>query len=365
MAGIQYSIKKNRLSKARMEGIELQEDGSLLLNEGENYHLLVLGALDSAIPDCPWGRLFFEAELPADSACYIYAAAANEKAVMGPEGEVMVDSLLLDTSRGNRVRRQFLEGLGGVRFINSRDVLLYSRPGRYLWIAIEVIGDSGMLKNIRVQAPGDNFMGTFPEVYQEKNSFFHRYMSVFSTLYNDFQEELDHRERLLDVDTAPEERLVLFARWLGLDVSGGFLDVETLRTLVREAGELTKWKGTRRSISRICELMLGEKPVIVERSSMQGYVRREEREVYDRMYGSSPYDVTLLIGSYVDEKRKDQLLHLLRQFKPARSRLRIVFLESTGILDGHSYMDRNAQTFLQAAGRLDEAQAADGTIILM
>lgn len=364
MAGIQYSIKKNRLQKARLEGMDLQEDGSLRLREEEEYHLMVLGALDSGIPDCPWGRLTFRGNFAPNSVCYVYAASSNEKVIRGAQGAISADEILLDASRGSRVKRQFLEGMNGVRFINSQDVLLYGKQGRYLWIAVEVIGKGGSICDLKVQAPGDNFMGTFPEVYREKNSFFHRYLSVFSSMYNDFQNQLDHMEELLDLERAPEERLVLFAGWLGLDVKGGFLDQDTLRTLIREAGELTKWKGTRRSVERICELMLGEKPVIVERSSMQEYVRREEQEVCDRLYGSSPYDVTLLIRSYVDEKQKDQLLHLLRQFKPVRSRLRIVFLERTGILDAHSYMDQNAQTFLQEAGRLDDAQIADGTVIL-
>ena len=56
---------------------------------------------------------------------------------------------------------------------------------------VEVMGEGVSIGNIRVEAPGDNFMQTFPEVYREKNSFFHRYLSVYSSIYNDFQEKLD------------------------------------------------------------------------------------------------------------------------------------------------------------------------------
>ena len=97
---------------------------------------------------------------------------------------------------------------------------------------------------------------------------------------------------------------------------------------------------------------------------MQRYIRRNERKLYDGLYGDSPYDVTLLLKHYVEERKKEQLLHLLSQFKPLRSRLHIVFLEPTGVLDEHSYLDNNAVTFTQSEGMLDAARIADGTIIL-
>ena len=354
MAGIQYSIRQNRLKKALFQGMELGDGDSVRSCEGGD-HYFVLPLLDSGISDCPWGRLHFEMTLPENCVCYLYAAASNE--LRGVEVMLDTDSSLLD-------KKRLLQSLRGLRFINKQDVLLYEITGRYLWIMAEVIGKNVSIRNIRAEAPGDNFMQTFPEVYREKNSFFHRYLSIYSSIYNDFQEKLDHRGELLPVETAPLRLLELYAKWLGIDVNGGYLGEETLRELLKEAPELLRRKGTKYCIERICEILLGEVPVIAERSQMQRYIRRNEREQYDALYGDSPYDVTLLLKHYVEEKKKEQLLHLLSQFKPLRSRLHIVFLEPTGVLDEHSYMDKNAITFTQDEGMLDAAQIADGTIIL-
>ena len=337
MAGIQYSIKKNLLKRAQFEGMELTEEGKVVLTNGAGMHFMMLPALNSGIVDCAWGRLNYTLQLPEDSVCYLYLFASNEEEA----GETFTQM-----GAGMINKKQQLADMGAIYFLNKTDVLLYQLTGQYLWIGMEIIGENGSIENIRVQAPGDVFMQMFPEVYREKNSFFHRYLSVFSSLYDDFQEKLDHREELLDIDEAPAALL------------------ETLRNLLKNAGWLIRHKGTRQSIEKICELLLDETPVIVERSRLNPYIKRQDIEVYNTLYGDSPYDVTLLVSTYVEERKKEQLLHLLRQFKPVRSRLHIVFLEQSGVLDAHSYMDRNAVTFMQSEGMLDAAQFADGTVIL-
>ena len=133
---------------------------------------------------------------------------------------------------------------------------------------------------------------------------------------------------------------------------------------MKEAPELLRRKGTKYCVERICDILLGETPIIAERRQMQRYVRRNEKAQYDVLYGDSPYDVSLFLKHPVEEKKRQQLLHLLSQFKPLRSRLHIVFLEPTGVLDEHIYLDENAVTFAQEDGVLDVAQIADGTIIL-
>jgi len=355
MAGIHYSIKQNRLRKALRKGILLSENHTLYSDDNGANRYVALPALDSGVDDCPWGRLRFEMTLPENCICYLYLAASNEKS-----GEAM----LLDENVDLLDKKKRMQQMTGLCFINKSDVLLYEISGRYLFIMIEIIGSGVKISNMRAEAPGDNFMQTFPEVYRSKNSFFHRYLSIYSSIYNDFQEKLDARTELLPIEQAPLQLLELYAKWLGIDVNGGYLGEETLRALLKEAPELLRRKGTRYCIEKICVILLGEVPTIVERGMMQRYVRRSDKSRYDNLYGDSPYDVTLMLNQYVEEKKKEQLLHLLSQFKPVRSRLHIIFLEPVGILDEHSYLDQNAVIFTQNEGVLDEAQIADGTIIL-
>lgn len=354
MAGIHYSIKQNRLKKALLHGMEYRDGGVLYAAEEESCYF-VLPVLDSGVEDCPWGRLRFELSMSEHAICYLYAAASNQK--QGQEK-------LLNPEIGLYEKKKQIQSMRGLCFINKPDVLLYEITGRYLFIMVEVIGKGTAISNLRADAPGDNFMQTFPEVYREKNSFFHRYLSVYSSIYNDFQEKLDMRGELLPIDEAPLFLLELYAKWLGIDVNGGYLGEKILRELLLAAPELLRRKGTAYCIEQLCMILLGEKPVIAERGRMQPYVRREERARYDSLYGESPYDVTLFFQCYVEEKKKEQLFHLLGQFKPVRCRLHIVFLEPVGVLDEHSYLDKNAVIFMQEEGILDAAQDADGTIIL-
>lgn len=355
MAGIQYSIGKNYFRRACLSGMHMEEGDALCTDTGVETHTAILPVIDSGMEDCAWGRLKLDEERDEDAVVYFYLIASNKRESF---------DALCDAGTPVDKKKQLVRAGGGLRVINRSDLLLYELSGRYLWIMVEVVGAYARLGGIRVQAPGDNFMATFPEVYREKNSFFHRYLSIFSSMYNDFQDKLDHREDLLDIAHAPQELLLLYARWLGLALNKDYFDVEVLRALVREAGELSRIKGTKGCMERLCKLLIGETPQIVERSHLQRYVRKEERERIDRLYGDSPFDVTLLLRRPIDEKQKKQLLMLLGQFKPVRSRLRIVCLTDSGVLDGHTYLDENAVSFVQSDGVLDDGRITDGTVVL-
>lgn len=355
MAGIHYSIKPNQLKKALLHEMNLGADACLSSEEPADSHYVVLPTLDSGVKDCPWGRLRFDCHLPENCICYLYIAASNDR---------LSEDVFLNEQSSLMDKKRMVQSLRGLCFINKPDVLLYEISGRYLFIMMEIIGEGVRIENICADAPGDNFMQTFPEVYREKNSFFHRYLSVFSSIYNDFQEKLDDRRELLPIEEAPLPLLELYAKWLGIDVNGGYLGEKTLRALLMEAPELLRRKGTRYCIERICDILLEETPTIVERGLVQRYVRRTEEAQYNHLYGDNPYDVTLMLKNPVEEKRREQLFHLLSQFKPVRSRIHVVFLEPSGVLDEYSYLDQNAKIFTQSDGILDEAQMADGTIVL-
>ena len=137
-----------------------------------------------------------------------------------------------------------------------------------------------------------------------------------------------------------------------------------MRSLLKDVAWLMANKGTRQCIDRLCELFIGEKPIILERSMMSRYLRYSETEVYNNLYGDNPYDVTLLIESKVELTTRRQLLHLLEQFKPVRCRIAVVFLENTGVLDSYNYLDRNACVFTSSVADLDEEQLMDGTVVI-
>ena len=365
MAGICYSIKKNRIESGLTVGFTMEEDGTLVMNEQEPRHALYVRALDCATQDGSWGRLSFEADYPENMTCYVYARALNESMFYRAGELTKIDDFLCNEAESPTIKREFFERVDAKRHINHKDVLLYEQRGRYLYFVIEFVGEgSGYLRNIKVDRRGDNFMQTFPEIYRERNSFFHRYLSIFSSIYMDFQEDIEQLPQLLDVDTCPVQLLITYGKWLGIDLDCDIQDEKILRELVREAYSLNRMKGTKKAIRKIAKIMLGEEVLILEHNIMEDYLAGKERMDIAKLYGSSIYDVVMLVEHPVSELVKSQLMYLIDQFRPLRSRIHIVHLKSDGMLDSHSYLDMNARAFEVENGGLDENQIMDGVVTL-
>lgn len=360
-----YSIKKNRFRRSFLSGMEIEGEDSLRLDENTYRRLFITEAIDGIEDDAQWGRLHLDWELDEDMVVTAYVAATNSKYVWQDDQQFYFDEVLHDEETSPDLKRNFMEYIQAKKVINQQNVLLYDLNGRYLYIMIEVQGlGKGKFSHIFVDNQGDLFMDTFPEVYREHGGFFHRYLSVFSSVYMDFQEKIDNVTEILDIDTAPVELLPTFGRWMGLDISGDFLKEERMRQLVKEAYQLNRMKGTKAALERVSEIILGEKVIVLEKNVLRGDTQASSQELYEELYGSGTYDVTMLIHTYVPENQKFQLLFLLNQFKPVRSRLKVRFLEPKGDLDGHTYLDMNAVVAEVAQGVLDERQGMDSSILL-
>lgn len=359
-----YSIKQNRFRRSFLDGFEIE--GDKLRCKKEVYRrIFVCDSIDGIESGAQWGRFHGDWDLDEDMVVTVFAVASDFKEIRWMEEEVSIEGLLKDPGIKTEEKLGFLESLGAKRQINLKDILLYELEGRYLYLVIEVKGmGEGELRNLSVNNQGDFFLDIFPEVYREYGSFFHRYMSVFSSVYMDFQEKIDNVAGLLDIDTAPVQLLPVFCSWMGLDVSGDFLTEERLRTLVREAYHLNRTKGTRETLLRVCEIVLGEKPVILEKNVFRENTQAENQELYEGLYGKGVFDVTLLIHTYVPENQKSQLMFLLNQFKPVRTQLKVKFLDQKRSMDSHVYMDMNAQVLDTQTVALDDRAGLDGNIML-
>lgn len=346
-----YTIRNSRLKRACFRGFSIQGDS--LKIDGMQKASCYLAALDGAADDCGWGRVHIEASLNNHMHLQISAMACNQKRIE-ENGEIFdIEKFLTDKNIENQKKEELFEFFHGIRAENQRDCLLYSLKGRYLWIAIIVEGEgNGEIQEIKIYQNKDSFMDIFPEIYREQNSFFHRYLSIFSAVYQDFWQKTEHVYELFDPDTAPAELLPELAGWMGIDVKGDFLNEKALRTLVREAYTLNKYKGTRRSLERVIEIVLGERAVIKEKCRQKKYEAKEQAE-----------DIVILIKTEVEERKKSRLLFLLEQFKPVKCSMQIIFLKKGGSMDGHTYTDINAMIEDKALGYLDNGQTYQNFII--
>ncbi|MCR5503796.1 MAG: phage tail protein [Lachnospiraceae bacterium] len=371
MADKRYRIRANRWNTAYMEGFSLSEDGTVTaVHEEEDgtvhhSHTVFLAPVDSAARDSEWGRLTYVSEHAQDTAVYIYALARNEKYLYEGEAEGDLYEFLSDPEVSRETKLRLFRELGAIRSINHKDMLLYELSGRYLYLAVDVIGDGEVsVSDMVIYAAGDNFMQTFPEIYRERNGFFHRFMSVFSSVYNDFQLEIDELPKLLDVDNCPPELLTLYASWLGIDLSGGFLSEQVCRDLVREGYKLSKRKGTRWALARIIEIVLGTEAQILEHNTMRGYLLSDGAQLPPNLKEGGVYDVTILINKPVKETMRHQLLFLLDQFKPIRARLHLIQLNENAETDGNAYLDMNAAIPRAEMPTLDADVSMGGALTL-
>ena len=354
-----YGIRKYRLSgpllkRSLLEGFSLLENGGLRTN-GSGVHSVFLPGLDSAQPDCAWGRLSLRCRLGAESMLTVRAFASNQDAVIRNNEVVRIDDFLLDPAIPRTEKERLFTLADGMERSGVGDVLLSGQTGRWLWLWLEVTGaEEGTLEDLRVYVPGDNFFRTFPQVYQTDNDFLQRYLSIFSTMYQEFQEEIDALPELMDVDTAPEALLPMFARWLGLETDEALFSSEELRRLLKATPEGTKW-----AVEKVVKLFVEEPVYIVERNLIQSDKRHSEG-----LYGATPYDFTVMVGRKMDEKLRLRLKFLIDQFRPARSRCHIVFLEECGGLDAFTYLDINGQVLQNAPGSLDDGKALTGMTFL-
>lgn len=366
MAAVTYSIKKNRIKKGLCRGFSLENEDILTAVPTEQEHYLFLQGIDAVREDMTWGRLHFETQLSEDAVCLVYVRALNQDSFYRNGKETAINAFLTDPEEPDSLKVQFFQEIGAKRCVNTSDILLYEQSGRYLYLMIKVIGEgANTVSHIRVEQQGDNFMDTFPEIYRERDSFFHRYLSVFSSIYQDFQEDINQVDRLLDLDTCPQEMLPMYGRWMGIELGDECKEEPWLRTLIKEAYRLNCMRGSKWAIERIAEIVLGEPVVVLESNVMKAYVEETEQEQFKKLYGDSPYDVTILINRHVTEALKSRLMLLINQYRPIRSRIHIVYLKEAGNMDYHTYMDMNARMIREDAGQLDtDAQYMDGIVTL-
>ncbi len=348
---IWYSIKNNRIKQSCIKGFTIKDSDTLLLDEKEIEHSMFFRPIDGVNDDSFWGRLSCRLLLSEEIVCYIYVIASDSLDIATGEGDSFnLEEYLCDEEADSYRKITLLTELGARRFVNSEDVLLYDLRGRYLFIAVEMLGYGGAeIGKIRVGVRGDNFMGAFPQVYQERNSFFHRYMSVFSSIYNDIGEQNEKLYEMLDLDKCSPDLLEMYGSWFGIDLKGGFLPEDVLRTIVKEAYKLNRMKGTRWVLERILEIVVGDDTVILE----------------NRLQDGGIFEVTVLINQKLSEELRHQLTFLLDQFKPLRTQIRLLQMEKEAIMDGNSYLDMNAAIPGEKHVVLDEEALYDGAITLL
>jgi phage tail-like protein len=97
------------------------------------------------------------------------------------------------------------------------------------------------------------------------DEFLMRFLSIFQTVADTVLHQVDTLPHAFDPAVAPDGMVRLLGRWIGLDWVDPSLPDELQRRTVQEYGRLLQWRGTRRGLRLLLELISGE-PAVVEDS---------------------------------------------------------------------------------------------------
>lgn len=362
MAGIikKYIFGNSRLSRSLLDGFELDGNAALVtIGENRRVRHAFIGSLDGVDADLQWGRLSYKLLCQGDAVVTLRAIASNDPCFIRKGALTKIDDFLLDGEIPVSVKEQFFGAVGGIERSGAEDILLFDLKGRYLFLWFEIDGVcDARISDLTVFVPGENFERTFPAVYRSENSFFKRYLSIFSTMYNEFQETIEGLDSFLDPETASPPALRHFASWLGIETEGSLTEDGDLRKVIKAAPELLKVKGTKRAIEQVVSLFVDDPFYVVERNLLTA------QQLDCEMYGSTPYDFSILINREADESLRACLEFFINQFKPLRSSCRIVFFGKGSGLDGFTFLDFNGTVLQSAPGSMDKGNALTGMTYL-
>ncbi len=356
-----YRLNNDRLRRSFIKGFSVCENGVLSAQQDTLNRSCILAHIDSNLPDFPWGRLSMKTVVNGDIVVTVKAFASNERVFNSQKGIMDIDSFLFDEAIPLKTKEGLFTAADAIYSGGHDDILLYGQSGRYIWLWFEANGvGSCEIRDIRLLAPGDTFLNTFPDVYRNNGDFLRRFLSIFSTMHYDMDDTIANLPRFIDIDTAPADILPILASWLGIELEENLLTEQELRLLLANAYSLLTMKGTRRAIEKAVGLFVTEQTYIVERNLLSA----SQLKGAESLYGTTPYDFSILINAKSNENLISKLQMLIEQLKPVRSRVNIVFLKDCDTLDGFTYLDINSSIGENTEGILDNSHALNGLTYL-
>jgi phage tail-like protein len=96
-----------------------------------------------------------------------------------------------------------------------------------------------------------------------EDQFLVRFLSIFQDVGNTLFHQIDALPHQFDTTVAPPPMVRTLGRWIGLDWVDPSLPDDLQRTIVREYFSILQWRGTKRGLERLLEVVSGE-PATVE-----------------------------------------------------------------------------------------------------
>jgi len=90
-----------------------------------------------------------------------------------------------------------------------------------------------------------------------EDDFLLRFMTIFQRVADTVVHQIDTLPHMFDPTVAPDAMVRLMAEWLGVDWVDSSLDERLQREIVLQYSQLIQWRGTKRGIRQLLELLSG------------------------------------------------------------------------------------------------------------
>lgn len=282
--------------------------------------------LDSGEAETIWHRMVMDARIGENMAIYVYFYATDSRIRAG-EAERLWGSG--ECNLAEMVPR--MADIHKLEIRNPGDILLHEVQGRYLWLGMVVWGN-GMegpaVRTIQIYFPKEVWNRYLPEIYQGENqAFLERFLSVFQSIYEDFEMRIRKDTSWLDLAAVDGEMLHWLAGWIHVE-NGQLWEAERLRRYLMEGAALFAQRGTARGLVRMVGIFTGETPYLAEMEP-----------------GKDPHWFTLFLKERVIADSRSYLAveRVIREGKPADMEVNLVPLKPYLFLDRDTYLGINSQ----------------------
>ena len=329
---------------------------ALVLSPESVWGAACLGPIDGAENGFAWDRVKLSAQLPRDSGVRVYARASDDRNWAELDENWSKGTLGNPRAPLGSDGAPPLEALFGEAMAGS-DVLLRV-AGRYLWLAVELTSGGAVgprIDSVSIRFSGDHLTDYLPSIYREQD-FTYRFLSIFNSLYQDMEQEIDGLSGRLDVQSAEGELLAFLGRCVCLDEG---MPPELMREMIPRAMDFYEAMYTRSGIQRSAWLLSGRKPELIEYFEVDpNNPACRNPGLYRRLYGENPYCFFLLLpyDTFATQSDMERFLSRMRDRIPAETSLELILLKPCVQLDWHTYLGLNSRigSFIPAV--IDETQ---------
>ncbi len=221
-------------------------------------------ALDSKTYQCQWHRVLLRARVP--SGCTITVNTFTSESCKS------IDEIT------NLPPSRWATGITDAQTDSCEwDCLIFSAPGRYLWLQLTLAGEgvtTPCIEKIKIFYPRNSSLQYLPSVYREdpvSADFLDRYLSIFDTLRDCTSRQISAIPCFLDPKSTPANHrnqggndfLSWLAGWLGLSLQNNW-PIEKRRKLVEQSHHLFDRRGTVEGVKLQVELYAGVRPQVLE-----------------------------------------------------------------------------------------------------